>query len=416
MHDVHPKSSEARLRALLDSVNWSFSTPFPVGRSGLDLFDCRKYHWYPATFIPEIPFTLIELLSKPDDVVYDPFAGIGTTVLQALLLGRRIFATENCAVAAHYIHALILVLRSSCKVNEVDQLFASFRATLSHTTSLVNRVDIAGISIGQLKPWYNPGTFNQLMFLVDQERRMVDGGLRSALRIALSATLKAVCSQDRGWGCIADNVLPKAAQLEKKRDALDRCYRLMKTLVGDMEHLRSTLTSDVVLLLSNLEAPSCIFHADVVDNVGIPDGAVDLVISSPPYPNMTDYALSQRLSYYWLGIEINSDLVTEIGARRKRTANHALELYSSKMQQAAISIGRKVKLKGYACFVMPKFEGGDADLERQRSIRVFFDSLVSSGFEFEHSVSRLLPTRRRQHNQKWARLNREDIYVYRKVQ
>src|SRR5260370_31206984 len=86
---------------LLASVNCSFSTPFSVGRSGsgLGLFDARKHDWYPATFIPEIPFTLIEVLSSPGDLVYDPFAGIGTTLYQALALGRRPIAADVCAIA-----------------------------------------------------------------------------------------------------------------------------------------------------------------------------------------------------------------------------------------------------------------------------------------------------------------------------
>ena len=55
----------------------------------------------------------------------------------------------------------------------------------------------------------------------------------------------------------------------------------------------------------------------------VPDNSVDLVITSPPYPNMTDYVTSQRLSYYFLGLGLADksrlkDLDLEIGPRIRR--------------------------------------------------------------------------------------------------
>ena len=75
-----------RAKSVLRSTNWSFRSRFYQQTGGLPLFDCRRHHWFPATFIPEIPFTLIEVLTKPGALVYDPFAGIGTTFFQACLL------------------------------------------------------------------------------------------------------------------------------------------------------------------------------------------------------------------------------------------------------------------------------------------------------------------------------------------
>src|SRR5881396_543941 len=43
---------------------------------------------YRACFKPQLPRFFIERLTAPDDVVYDPFMGRGTTVIEAALLGR----------------------------------------------------------------------------------------------------------------------------------------------------------------------------------------------------------------------------------------------------------------------------------------------------------------------------------------
>src|SRR5580765_4313268 len=43
---------------------------------------------YRACFKPQLPRFFIERLTAPGDIVYDPFMGRGTTVIEAALLGR----------------------------------------------------------------------------------------------------------------------------------------------------------------------------------------------------------------------------------------------------------------------------------------------------------------------------------------
>src|ERR1019366_946110 len=56
-------------------------------------------HPYPAKFIPQIPRTAIARWSKRGNLVYDPFCGCGTTLLEASLAGRPSIGTDNNAVA-----------------------------------------------------------------------------------------------------------------------------------------------------------------------------------------------------------------------------------------------------------------------------------------------------------------------------
>jgi DNA modification methylase len=50
---------------------------------------------HPAVFPAEIPHRLIKMFSFVDDLVLDPFAGIGTTPHEALALGRRAVAIDQ---------------------------------------------------------------------------------------------------------------------------------------------------------------------------------------------------------------------------------------------------------------------------------------------------------------------------------
>lgn len=51
-------------------------------------------HEHPATFPIELPMFFIKLLTEEGDVVYDPFAGSGTTLLAAEKLNRHFIGTE----------------------------------------------------------------------------------------------------------------------------------------------------------------------------------------------------------------------------------------------------------------------------------------------------------------------------------
>src|SRR5262249_4331995 len=49
---------------------------------------------YRACFKPQLPRFFIERLAQPGEVVYDPFMGRGTTVLEAAFLGRVPFGCD----------------------------------------------------------------------------------------------------------------------------------------------------------------------------------------------------------------------------------------------------------------------------------------------------------------------------------
>ena len=67
---------------------------------------------HPAVFPVALPQFFIQLLSKPNDLIVDPFAGSGTTGLAALSLHRHCLLIDSqltyCKVAAQRLNTLIL--------------------------------------------------------------------------------------------------------------------------------------------------------------------------------------------------------------------------------------------------------------------------------------------------------------------
>jgi DNA modification methylase len=75
---------------IIEAVNYSKSI------SGFT----HKYYRYPASFAPEFAREIILDFSKEDDCIYDPFMGGGTSIVEALALGRKAIGTDinNLAV------------------------------------------------------------------------------------------------------------------------------------------------------------------------------------------------------------------------------------------------------------------------------------------------------------------------------
>ncbi|MHB8118228.1 MAG: DNA methyltransferase [Methanothrix sp.] len=397
---------------ILKNINWNFSQKVSSSSNKLTPFNCRKYHWFPSTFIPEIPFTLIEVLTLPGAVVYDPFSGIGTTYFQALILNRLPLAIENNSVAVTYMRDLFALFNPQINYDKLkDDISVSFCDFNPDYDYILNHSQEKTIS--NLNPWFSKRTMNTIAYIMSKASQIHDEFAKAAIRIAISSMLKNVSSQDRGWGCIADNVLPRQDQI-KDKDVLKFFKKNINILLNDIllciKKLDATFSANYDLLKTNT-----IIKGDVRDNDEIEEKSIDLVVTSPPYPNMTDYVTSQRLSYYYLDLDLKEDLHSEIGARIKRFRRNALEQYLKDMIVANKNIAEKLKKGGYACYIMPLFnKDNQNNIERRDVIQKILTDLANYGLVEEAQFQRIVPAKRRSQNIKWATLEREKILVLRK--
>src|SRR6516165_8014944 len=80
-HKYHELSKRQRLSALLQGE---------LNFHGEDSsYASHDVHAFAAKFPPQLPRAFIRVLTAPGDVVLDPMMGSGTTIVEALLEGRR---------------------------------------------------------------------------------------------------------------------------------------------------------------------------------------------------------------------------------------------------------------------------------------------------------------------------------------
>src|SRR5438067_1083017 len=111
--------------ANLRAVDWDFAN---VKTSYLT----HGLHPYPAKYIPQIPKTLIQEFSSHGETVADIFCGSGTTLVEALLLGRNAIGVD-----ANPLACLISEAKTTRLVNGDED---SLRDVISRANALAERI------------------------------------------------------------------------------------------------------------------------------------------------------------------------------------------------------------------------------------------------------------------------------------
>lgn len=361
-------SEQYRLESLLRQINWDFD-------GALSHYGLHRLHWYPASFIPQIPSYAIDILSKPGDIVYDPFCGVGTTLVEAVRLGRRAFGTDSNSIAVRVAIAkttfltepgltslcvdVISLLRDRCSEYGIDAQSNLFAPRREGAVPWI-------ITDSNLPPWYHEKTWREMNTILEVARGYT-GRTRNLLEVLLSSIAKRACSQSRHWGYVADNMVPKATVY---KDAIALYSRAVQ---GAVQAYRSLLQAPP-LVGSSCEVLNDLAHVerrDIRYGTGLGPESVDLIITSPPYPFSTDCARAQRLSYWWLQESLETEREVEIGARYKRHRQNALEEYFQQLESCFDHIALTLKRGKRLCLVMgvPRAQRYKGDvLERVVSI------------------------------------------------
>lgn len=402
------------VKPILNNINWSFYPKPPILKNIAQPFNSRKYHWYPATYIPELPYSLIEVLTIPGAKVFDPFMGIGTTFFQGLIQGRIPYANDVSKISYEFVKTLFKLFDPVIDLFDIqDRIKDSIEKYDSQKKYVISDENIYK---KELEKWYSSENFNAISFLINQKDNQENELVRSIYNIVISSLLNSFSNQDRGMSCIADNMLPKPYQIREVNVCKSFLHSLNQ-LLSDIKKTIPLLSEEYLSFYEKISNNTLITNTNISEELSIEESSIDIVISSPPYPNMIDYTTSQRLAYYFYGIDLNEERKKEIGARYRRNVKDTLQDYFQKMNAANINIIKTLKTGGILCYVMPSFNSdNEKNIDRKQIIQKVMAKLEDEfGMTKEMEIERVVPSLRRTHNSKWTTLEKEMIYIYRKI-
>jgi len=267
----------------------------------------HNFHAFPAKFPPQLPRKFITGLTVEGDIVLDPMAGSGTTVVEAMLTGRIGIGFDIDPLALRI-----------CKVKTTP---LDFEVTASTSNSVVHLAEMR-LQRGQdgveralevlfggrerdfLDYWFLKSTQNELMSLLLEIGPVQDPYIKSFLQLALSAT---IITKSGGVSLARDlaHTRPHKVADKRPRSAFAEFKKTVK----------KNLSSLAALAGNNGFAH---VYGGNAQKLPLKDNSVDLVVTSPPYPsNAIDYMRANKFSLVWLGYKIE-----ELSELRKDYIGH----------------------------------------------------------------------------------------------
>lgn len=100
----------------------------------------HNFYKYPARFSPKFVRAVIEHFSEPGDLVLDPFMGGGTTIVEALALGRNAIGTDISSLAV-FVAEVKTTLLDDTELDAIDRWALSVNSHINiHNQSVRSRI------------------------------------------------------------------------------------------------------------------------------------------------------------------------------------------------------------------------------------------------------------------------------------
>ena len=255
---------------------------------------------YRACFKPQLPRFFITRLTDPGDLVFDPFMGRGTTVLEAALLGRATLGND---------------------VNPLSRLLVEARLDPPSVTEVEARLATLSLDGPAERPddfdvFFHERTLNQICRLRDYLReRRAAGALDAVDRWIRMVALNRLTGHSRGFFSVYTLPPNQAASIERQRKNNAR-----RNQAPDYRDVAGLILRKTRRLLRDLpsQAPtgrSRGFLQQAVDEPFAWDGPpVSLAVTSPPFLNVVDYKGDNWMRCWFAGIDPDTVPITQTGS------------------------------------------------------------------------------------------------------
>jgi hypothetical protein len=298
---------------------------------------------YRACFKPQLPEFFITRLTKPGDAVYDPFAGRGTTLLEAALLERTPLG---------------------CDVNPLSQAMVWPRLLPPHAADVERRLTALDLRWSDSPPdllaFYHPDTLAEVCALrAYLMQRDADGTMDATDAWIRMVTLNRLTGHSPGF--LSVYTLPPNQAVSV---ASQRKINLRRQQTPPRRDLRAIVLRKTRGLLADVDdsvrarlaraRSSARFHiGSAATEFWIP-GSVQLIVTSPPFLDVVDYATDNWLRGWFCGIDVDT-IPIERHAR--------LEDWRAFIAAAFRQFARLIRSGGFVTFEVGEVRGGSVRLE-----------------------------------------------------
>jgi site-specific DNA-methyltransferase (cytosine-N4-specific) len=294
------------------------------GQGQDDTASIHGLHPWAAKYIAELPRTVIAEHTNERNTVLDPFCGSGTTLVEGALLGRKTIGIDSNPIAALISRAKTHAL-DTASIERARELIA--RVERSQPSELPAHEQASSFE----QHWFQPGMSRELAWLRDTCESENDATLRDFFLCVLSSVIVAASNQD------SETRYTAKAKEHPDGYALERFARKLRSAIKSMEEFAKS---------SRARRNPSVVHAIDATNLAqvIDENTIDLIVTSPPYPNSYDYYLYHKLRMWWLGFDHKAVQRNEIGSRHEHSSQRAsVDVFSARITPVLAAMAKVLK-------------------------------------------------------------------------
>jgi len=240
------------------------------------------YFKYPCKFIPEIPKWFIKKYIKKDEKLLDPFAGSGTTLLEA-----SINNIESVGIEISKFSELLIKVKTTSLTNKEILFIENFIKNLNKNLEVIHP------KIDNIHHWFEDDNLKKLSIIKKNIKDTKNINVKKFLYVCFASIIRK-CSK-------ADNVSPKpyvSTKIKKKKyDPYIEFEKIVNQYLKRNRELSDICYKNNLSNIIHGNATSFNFSSEF-------SGA----ITSPPYINAFDYVRILRLETLWLELSTEDEL------------------------------------------------------------------------------------------------------------
>lgn len=276
-----------------------FSDPAFAGNKSLPV-----HRWVPwiAGFSANFVASAIDRYAKSRATVLDPFAGVGTTLVEGLLKGCHTIGFE-----INPYPAFASRVKTQAQNISVVALQREIRRFQEHYARSLTPYSVpkskAPLGFKTRVPFYSEAVLRKVLFLQDFIINIDNSMIRDIFRIAFASTMVSYSNYSY------EPSLGRRSSAGKS-EIID--YPVDQAILGKLNQMVKDIVWFKAMLPKDGGCTSKVVNTSFFDfSHYIETDSIDLIVTSPPYLNNYHYNRNTRPQLYWLGfVERPADLKT----------------------------------------------------------------------------------------------------------
>lgn len=300
---------------------------------------------YRACFKPQLPRFFIERLTQPGDTVYDPFMGRGTTPLEAALLAR---------------------VPVGCDINPLSRVLVEPRLQPPSVDAVRQRLSTVAWTANQEFPeelltFYHPDTLREICALKAYLLQKLETGPLDAVDAWIRmVAINRLTGHSPGFFSVytlpPNQAVSVVAQkkINADRNQVPPRRRVPKLIFAKSRSLLADSDEATGKRLNTISGRHRLLTAPAAATPEIKSATVNLVVTSPPFLDIVDYAGDNWLRCWFCGID---------PADVKLTILKKIEDWRAAMTSVFSELNRVLTPRGHVAFEVGEVRGGRVRLE-----------------------------------------------------